>query len=87
MIKLTNQMNAEIINLSTVMIKTSMSVGGGGGRNLIVWSLLASKQGYKNVIIKATSADGNALESLVKAVMYANEMLSHLGVNVTLESI
>ena len=78
-VKLTQQISGKVVGSSTLKIITHMSVGGGGGRNLIVWSLLASKKGFTDVIIESPDASPEASESIAKAVSYANEMLNHLG--------
>lgn len=83
-VKLTQQMKAKVIDSNTLEITTKMTVAGGGGRNIITWALLASKLGYTVIDLKTPDASGSALDAIIKAVGYANDMLNHLGVTVVI---
>lgn len=84
LVKLTNQVSGIAVG-EVITVETRQTVSGGGSRNLITWSLLASKKGFKTLLIKAPSANSVVLKTIEKAVGYANDMVNHLGLTVILE--
>lgn len=82
-IQLTKKIHG-LVNGSTLEITTNQQIGGGGSRNLIVWSLLAAKKGWKKVQIKAPLAlDIETKQGIMQAVEYANSLLNIHGLQVT----
>lgn len=67
------------VNGNWLEIVTAQTVGGGGSRNIITWTLLAKKQGFNNILLRAPCGNYEAKEQILKAVKYANELLNPVG--------
>lgn len=81
---LTARQKAIQLDSNTLFTETNQAVAGGGDKNLIIWSLSASKLGYKKLVISSPMADNNIKSMLEKRIKQANEMINHLGLTVAL---
>lgn len=82
-VKLSRRMTAEVVSSNTVKVVTNQVVAGGGDKNLLAWALVASKLGYKTMLVEMSpKAPREVVEAVRKRIRNANEMINHLGLEV-----